>query len=160
MIFDCCVGFSRRAGFIWAILGAGSLAARGGREAVSEVKSAFKRSSGCCPRGRSGLSGGKTGPRIAAELTGQAAGRTLGRQGGRGRLHLPLPILLPLGHQGACRGHGSLRVRGSALAFPLDLGARPLCRRLRGRGCANCTEHLPEALCSGTGSPALGLCSP
>ena len=23
----------------------------------------------------------------------------------------------------------------SALAFPLDLGARPLCRRLRGRGC-------------------------
>ena len=25
----------------------------------------------------------------------------------------------------------------SALGFPLDLGARPLCRRLRGRGCAN-----------------------
>ena len=24
---------------------------------------------------------------------------------------------------------------GAALAFPLDLGARPLCRRLRGRGC-------------------------
>ena len=24
----------------------------------------------------------------------------------------------------------------SALAFPLDLGARPLCRRLRGRGLA------------------------
>ena len=27
------------------------------------------------------------------------------------------------------------RCRGAALAFPLDLGARPLCRRLRGRGC-------------------------
>ena len=32
----------------------------------------------------------------------------------------------------------------SALAFPLDLGARPLCRRLRGRGCANC-QSLPQA---------------
>ena len=32
----------------------------------------------------------------------------------------------------------------SALAFPLDLGARPLCRRLRGRGCANC-QSLPRA---------------
>ena len=29
-------------------------------------------------------------------------------------------------------------------AFPLDLGARPLCRRLRGRGCANC-QSLPQA---------------
>ena len=43
------------------------------------------------------------------------------------------------------RGAGTLipsaqRLAGlsSALAFPLDLGARPLCRRLRGRGCANC----------------------
>ena len=26
---------------------------------------------------------------------------------------------------------------------PLDLGARPLCRRLRGRGCANC-QSLPS----------------
>ena len=51
---------------------------------MSEVQSAFKRSSGCCPRGRSGLSGGKTGPRIAAELTGQAAGHTLGRRRGEG----------------------------------------------------------------------------
>ena len=31
----------------------------------------------------------------------------------------------------------------SALAFPLDLGARPLCRRLRGRGSANC-QSLPQ----------------
>ena len=54
----------------------------GAEGAVSEVKSAFKRSSGCCPRGRSGLSGGKTGPRIAAELTGQAAGHTPAREGG------------------------------------------------------------------------------
>ena len=29
-------------------------------------------------------------------------------------------------------------------AFPLDRGARPLCRRLRGRGCANC-QSLPQA---------------
>ena len=29
----------------------------------------------------------------------------------------------------------------SPLAFPLDLGARPLCRRLRGRGCANSMEQ-------------------
>ena len=33
---------------------------------------------------------------------------------------------------------GRLAGLSSALAFPLDLGARPLCRRLRGRGCANC----------------------
>ena len=32
----------------------------------------------------------------------------------------------------------------SDLAFPLDLGVRPLCRRLRGRGCANC-QSLPQA---------------
>ena len=32
----------------------------------------------------------------------------------------------------------------AALAFPLDLGARPLCRRLRGRGCANC-QSLSQA---------------
>ena len=30
---------------------------------------------------------------------------------------------------------------GAALAFPLDLGARPLCRRLRGRGCVLTTGH-------------------
>ena len=38
------------------------------------------------------------------------------------------------------KGFGAWRLAGlsSALAFPLDLGARPLCRRLRGRGCANC----------------------
>ena len=35
---------------------------------------------------------------------------------------------------------GSKTGLSSALAFPLDLGARPLCRRLRGRGCANCHE--------------------
>ena len=32
----------------------------------------------------------------------------------------------------------------SALAFPLDLRARPLCRRHRGRGCGNC-QNLPQA---------------
>ena len=32
----------------------------------------------------------------------------------------------------------------TTLAFPLDLGARPLCRRLRGQGCANC-QSLPQA---------------
>ena len=32
----------------------------------------------------------------------------------------------------------------TALAFPLDLGARPLCRRLRGRGCANCPVPCPS----------------
>ena len=31
-----------------------------------------------------------------------------------------------------------------------------LCKEGLGMG----TEHLPGALCSGTGSPALGLCSP
>ena len=33
----------------------------------------------------------------------------------------------------------------AALAFPLDLGARPLCRRLRGRGCANCQPRASSA---------------
>ena len=32
----------------------------------------------------------------------------------------------------------------TADSIPLDLGARPLCRRLRGRGCANC-QSLPQA---------------
>ena len=43
-------------------------------------------------------------------------------------------------------GRRAWRLAGlsSALAFPLDLGARPLCRRLRGRGCANC-QSLPQA---------------
>ena len=40
----------------------------------------------------------------------------------------------------------------SALAFPLDLGARPLCRRLRGRGCANCQSLPPPE--RPQGSPA------
>ena len=40
--------------------------------------------------------------------------------------------------------HRRLAGLSSALAFPLDLGARPLCRRLRGRGCANC-QSLPQA---------------
>ena len=45
-------------------------------------------------------------------------------------------------------GRRTWRLAGlsSALAFPLDLGARPLCRRLRGRGCANC-QSLPQADC-------------
>ena len=46
-----------------------------------------------------------------------------------------------------CGGAPALRpgavALSSALAFPLDLGARPLCRRLRGRGCANC-QSLPQ----------------
>ena len=34
----------------------------------------------------------------------------------------------------------------SALAFPLDLGARPLCTMLRGRGCANCLVTVTGSL--------------
>ena len=34
----------------------------------------------------------------------------------------------------------------TALAFPLDLGARPLCRRLRARRCANCQSLLQAEL--------------
>ena len=43
----------------------------------------------------------------------------------------------------------------SALAFPLDLGARPLYRRLRGRGCANCFPSSAD-LYSGWLAEALG----
>ena len=46
---------------------------------------------------------------------------------------------LPLGLRGKAGGGAR-----AALAFPLDLGARPLCRRLRGRGCANC-QSLAQA---------------
>ena len=44
---------------------------------------------------------------------------------------------------------GGLQSMGSHLSGVLGTG-------LPGLG----TEHLPGALCSGTGSPALGLCSP
>ena len=37
----------------------------------------------------------------------------------------------------------------SALAFPLDLGARPLCRRLRGRGCATAKASRKQSSLSG-----------
>ena len=56
--------------------------------------------------------------------------------------------------QGPCRGadllssepRGLVCLAGlsSALAFPLDLGARPLCRRLRGRGCGARGGFLPR----------------
>ena len=54
-----------------------------------------------------------------------------------------------LSSRGRGRLRGFLELRrlaglSSALAFPLDLRARPLCRRLRGRGCANC-QSLPQA---------------
>ena len=59
----------------------------------------------------------------------------------------PEKVLSPRGNP-ACRGafggrrkavRDRLALQG---AFPLDLGARPLCRRLRGRGCANCQRFL------------------
>ena len=64
---------------------------------------------------------------------------------------------------------------GPRFCIPLDLGARPLCRRLRGRGCANChrvgtgesglvlSEEGNSAClsrCSGGLSPLVPLCVP
>ena len=70
-------------------------------------------------------------------------------QGGLAQADFPLG---PVGtvHRGRYRcygGHG-LSSEWSAPSEPLD--------GLPGLG----TEHLPGALCSGTGAPALGLCSP
>ena len=56
------------------------------------------------------------------------------------------PASSVLAREGAGCGRHAWRLAGlsSALAVPLDLGARPLCRRLRGRGCANC-QSLQQA---------------
>ena len=54
-----------------------------------------------------------------------------------------------------------LGVDKAALTGLLELILLIICSGVLGTGLPGLgTEHLPGALCSGTGSPALGLCSP
>ena len=48
-------------------------------------------------------------------------------------------------------------LHSSALAFPLDLGARPLCRRLRGRAFQLCLTLCNPMDCSKPGSSVHGI---
>ena len=107
------------------------------------------RASRLCLRPRGSGSGSGGGGDSRARSSGSVdcparRGRLRTKGSGRtGRETLWGPIAMPCT---CCRAIELLEPDSlsSALAFPLDLGARPLCRRLRGRGCGNC-QSLPQA---------------